>query len=114
MSSRSKYSGSGSSADRRRSRRRAHKIALRERESGVQLTLSFREAIEAVIGQYADFFSFSDIALETSIDASVKTLAEEMAWKMGQSLDAMISLTKDSAYATPSILMKTVDGKTEY
>src|SRR5208337_1353394 len=93
MSSRSKYSGSGSSADRRRSRRRAHKIALRERESGVQLTLSFREAIEAVIGQYADFFSFSDTALETAIGSEIELLAEEMAYKMGQSIDAWIVST---------------------
>jgi len=63
---------------------------LRERESGVQLTLSFREAIEAVIGQYADFFSFSDTALETAIGSEIELLAEEMAYKMGQSINAML------------------------
>jgi len=61
---------------------------LRERESGVQLTLSFREAIEAVIDQYADFFSLSDIVLETAIGSEIELLAEEMAYKMGQTIDA--------------------------
>ena len=79
---------SGSSADRRKARRRAHKVTLRERESGVQLTLSFREAIEAVICQYTNYLSFSDMALETAIGSEIELLAEEMAYKMGQTIDA--------------------------
>ena len=93
MSSRSKYSGSGSSADRRKARRWARKVILRERDAGVQLTLNFREAIEAVIGQYADYLSFSDTALETAIGSEIELLAEEMAYKMSQSINAMLVST---------------------
>jgi hypothetical protein len=54
----------------------------------------------ATIGEYADFANFSSLALATAIDNTVENVAKEMAYRLGESLSAVVRATVDGA---PSI-----------
>lgn len=45
------------------------------------------------VGEYADYCSFSDIALTVSIDADYQKVCEELSHRFSRSLDAHIALT---------------------
>src|ERR1017187_1566008 len=71
-------------------------------ELGTQLHIDFTEHYQ--IAAYSDFLSFSDIA------PAVASLADEMAWKMGQTIYALIDATTDpQALAAPLIVHGSID-----
>src|ERR1035441_7907996 len=75
-------------------------------ELGTQLHIDFEEHYPPEIAAYSDFLSFSEIT-DMSLDyeyvaPAVGALADEMAWKMGQTLYALIDATTDpQALAAP-------------
>lgn len=52
------------------------------------------------ISEYADYFSFSDLSLKTAIDDATASAAADLAFKMSESLNSIISLTASSVGAT--------------
>lgn len=53
----------------------------------------------ATIGQYADFCSISDLALETAIDPTLENIQKEMAYRAALSVNALLRATVDGANA---------------
>lgn len=51
----------------------------------------------ATIGQYADFVSISDLALETAIDPALENIQREMAYRLALSVNTLVKTTADSA-----------------
>jgi hypothetical protein len=64
--------------------------------SGIQTGLVSNTS---TIGEYADYASFSSLSLVTAIDPVVENVAKEMAYRLGQSLSALVRLTADGASA---------------
>jgi hypothetical protein len=61
----------------------------------------------ATIGEYADYCNFSSLVLATAIDNTVENVARELAYRLGQSLSALVRATADGASAVdPSVLIK--------
>ena len=53
----------------------------------------------STIGEYADYASFSSLALATAIDDTLANVAKEMSYRLGQSLSALVRYTVDGAPA---------------
>lgn len=51
----------------------------------------------AQIGEYADYANFSSLSLATAIDSTVENVAREMAYRLGESLSALVRATADGA-----------------
>ena len=103
----------GAQPDRRtllRIQTRTRAIAERDRErhSGVQIHMSFDPYLNAIFdpeyAAYSDFLTFSDTVAQSTIDDAVKTLADEMAYKWGQSINAMINATVE-APSPPTVVL---------
>jgi hypothetical protein len=62
---------------------------------GTGITVSVLQST-AVIGEYADFATFSSRALATAIDPVVENIGVEMAYRLGQSLSGLVRLTADA------------------
>jgi hypothetical protein len=61
----------------------------------------------ATIGEYADYANFSSLALATAIDNTVENVAREMAYRLGESLSALVRATADGASSIdPSVLVQ--------
>lgn len=61
----------------------------------------------ATIGEYADYATFSSLALATAIDNTVENVAREMSYRLGESLSALVRATSDGASAVdPSVLVQ--------
>lgn len=56
----------------------------------------------ATIGEYADYASFSSLALATAIDPLVVDVEKEFAYRLGQTISALIRTTIDGANAIDS------------
>ncbi len=56
----------------------------------------------STIGEYADYASFSSLALATAIDDTLGNVAKEMSYRLGQSLSALVRFTVDGAPAIDS------------
>lgn len=56
----------------------------------------------STIGEYADFASFSSLALATAIDDTLGNVAKEMSYRLGQSLSNLVRYTVDGASAIDS------------
>lgn len=48
------------------------------------------EIVQAVIGEYSDYFSFSDYSLAVAMDESVAKAAAELGYRAGRELDLMV------------------------
>lgn len=59
----------------------------------------------AMIGEYADFANFSSLSLATSLDNTVENVAKEMAYRLGESLSALVRATADGASAVDSSVL---------
>ena len=59
----------------------------------------------AVIGEYADYANFSSLSLATAIDNTVENVAKEMAYRLGESLSALVRATADGANAVDSSVL---------
>lgn len=62
--------------------------------SGVAVSVS---STTATIGEYADFATFSSLSLATAIDPLVENVEVEFAYRLGQSLSALVRTTADGA-----------------
>lgn len=56
----------------------------------------------ATIGQYADFVSISDLAMETAIDPALENIQTELAYRLALSVNALVQATADGANAVDS------------
>ena len=56
----------------------------------------------STIGEYADYASFSSLALATAIDDTLANVAKEFSYRLGQSLSSLVRLTCDGAPAIDS------------
>lgn len=54
--------------------------------------------VTATIGEYADFSTFSSLSLATAIDPVVENVEREFAYRLGQSLSAIVRATIDGLY----------------
>jgi hypothetical protein len=63
------------------------------------------------VAQYADYISLSSLSLESAIDESVASVAADIAWKMSQSLDALVAATNDPGMPTNVTLVADGDGE---
>lgn len=59
----------------------------------------------ATIGEYADYANFSSLSLATAIDNTVENVAREMAYRLGESLSALVRATADGANAVDSSVL---------
>lgn len=59
----------------------------------------------ATIGEYADYATFSSLALATAIDNTVENVAREMSYRLGESLSALVRATADGANAIDSSVL---------
>jgi hypothetical protein len=59
----------------------------------------------ATIGEYADYCNFSSLALATAIDNTVENVARELAYRLGESLSALVRATADGANAIDSSVL---------
>lgn len=59
----------------------------------------------AVIGEYADFATFSSRALATAIDPVVENIGTEMAYRLGQSDSALVRITADAGTSVDSSIL---------
>src|SRR5579871_893055 len=59
----------------------------------------------ATIGEYADYANFSSLALATAIDNTVENVGRELAYRLGQSLSALVRSTMDGANAVDSSVL---------
>ena len=64
--------------------------------SGIQATVL---TTTATIGEYADYANFSSLTLATALDQVVENVGREMAYRLGQSLSALVRATVDGANA---------------
>lgn len=53
----------------------------------------------ATIGEFADYANFSSLSLATAIDSTVENVARELAYRLGESLSALVRATADGANA---------------
>ena len=61
----------------------------------------------ATIGESADYANFSSLSLATAIDNTVENVAKELAYRLGESLSALVRATADGANALdPSVLIQ--------
>lgn len=56
----------------------------------------------STIGEYADYASFSSLALATAIDDTLGNVAKELSYRLGQSLSNLVRYTVDGASAIDS------------
>jgi hypothetical protein len=56
----------------------------------------------STIGEFADYASFSSLALATAIDDTLANVAKEFSYRLGQSLSALVRLSCDGAPAIDS------------
>jgi len=59
----------------------------------------------STIGEYADYASFSSLALATAIDDTLANVAKEMSYRLGQSLSNLVRYTVDGASAIDSSVL---------
>lgn len=59
----------------------------------------------ATIGEYADYANFSSLSLATSIDNTVENVGREMAYRLGESLSALVRATADGANSIDSSVL---------
>src|ERR1017187_325087 len=59
----------------------------------------------ATIGEYADYANFSSLSLATAIDNTVENVAREMAYRLGESLSALVRATADGANTVDSSVL---------
>ena len=59
----------------------------------------------ATIGEYADYANFSSLSLATAIDSTVENVAKEMAYRLGESLSALVRATADGANSLDSSVL---------
>ena len=59
----------------------------------------------ATIGEYADYANFSSLSLATAIDSTVENVAREMAYRLGESLSALVRATADGANTVDSSVL---------
>lgn len=59
----------------------------------------------ATIGEYADYANFSTLSLATAIDNTVENIAREMAYRLGETLSALVRATADGANAVDSSVL---------
>jgi hypothetical protein len=59
----------------------------------------------STIGEYADYANFSSLSLATSIDQTVENVAKEMAYRLGESLSALVRATADGASSIDSSVL---------
>jgi len=59
----------------------------------------------ATIGEYADYANFSSLSLATAIDNTVENVARELAYRLGESLSALVRATADGANAVDSSVL---------
>lgn len=52
----------------------------------------------ASIGSYADYFTYGDIALETSISPELQACAAEVAYRFGLTIDDLMAQKMNSMY----------------
>ena len=85
----------------------ARQFGLGEHVRGVLLT-SIQVSVlttTATIGEYADYANFSSLSLATAIDNTVENVAREMAYRLGESLSALVRATADGANAIDSSVL---------
>jgi hypothetical protein len=71
---------------------------------GSSLTVSVLNT-SATIGEYADYANFSSLSLATAIDNTVENVAREMAYRLGESLSALVRATADGANTVDSSVL---------
>ncbi len=59
----------------------------------------------ATIGEYADYANFSSLSLATAIDNTVENVARELAYRLGESLSALVRATADGASSVDSSVL---------
>jgi hypothetical protein len=59
----------------------------------------------STIGEYADYASFSSLALATAIDDTLGNVAKEMSYRLGQSLSNLVRYSVDGASAIDSSVL---------
>ena len=59
----------------------------------------------ATIGEYADYANFSSLSLATAIDNTVENVARELAYRLGESLSALVRATADGANAVDASVL---------
>lgn len=59
----------------------------------------------STIGEYADYANFSSLSLATAIDNTVENVARELAYRLGESLSALVRATADGANAVDSSVL---------
>src|SRR5208337_1611536 len=59
----------------------------------------------STIGEFADYASFSSLALATAIDDTLGNVAKEMSYRLGQSLSALVRYSVDGAPAIDSSVL---------
>ncbi len=59
----------------------------------------------STIGEYADYASFSSLALATAIDDTLGNVAKELSYRLGQSLSNLVRYTVDGASAIDSSVL---------
>lgn len=82
----------------------ANTVATTEGTVGTSLAVSVLTTT-ATIGEYADYANFSSLALATAIDNTVENVAREMAYRLGESLSALVRATCDGANAIDSSVL---------
>lgn len=68
---------------------------------GTGITVSVRTTTPT-IGEYSDFATFSSLALATAIDPLVENVEKEFAYRLGESISAIVRATADSASGVDS------------
>ena len=59
----------------------------------------------ATIGEYADYANFSSLSLATAIDNTVENVGRELAYRLGESLSALVRAVADGANAVDSSVL---------
>jgi hypothetical protein len=71
---------------------------------GTSITVSVLTTT-ATVGEYADYANFSSLSLATAIDNTVENVGREMAYRLGESLSALVRATADGASAIDSSVL---------
>ncbi len=82
----------------------ANTVQATEGTVGAGIAVSVQD-VTATIGEYADFATFSSLSLATAIDPVVENVEREFAYRLGQSLSAIVRATLDGLH--------TIDGSVQ-
>lgn len=89
----------------------ANTVQASEGTVGTGLTASVGTTT-AQIGEYADYANFSSLSLATALDPAVENVGKELAYRLGQSLSAIVRAVADGANSIDASALVSIAGGT--